>query len=121
MVTANCPVILSMANRYDTSQNPEAQFQPDSNNQVLFNILGIIDPQEMENIELNLLDQLTTVVIENVTENQTITLSNLCEWHRRWLGNVATNLSRDSYQKQRVMNNTLSSLSRERKFAHLSN
>jgi len=33
----------------------------------------------------------------------------------------ATNLSRDSYQKQRVMNNTLSSLSREREFAHLSN
>ena len=43
----------------------------------------------------------------------------LFELHRFSLG--ATNLSRDSYQKQRVMNNTLSSLSRERKFAHLSN
>ena len=38
-----------------------------------------------------------------------------------WMEKAATNLSRDSYQKQRVMNNTLSSLSRERKFAHLSN
>ena len=77
-----------MSHRYDTSQSPEAQFQPDSNNRVLLNKLDIIDPQEMENIELSLLDQLTAVVIENVTENQTITASDLCEWHRRWLGNV---------------------------------
>ena len=32
----------------------------------------------------------------------------------------ATNLTRDSYQKQWVMNNTLSTLSGKRKFAHLS-
>ncbi len=73
-----------MINRYDTFQSPEGQFQPDSNNQVLFNKLGIIDLQEMENVELNLLDQLTDAVIEDVTENQTITASDLCEWHRRW-------------------------------------
>lgn len=77
-----------MVNRYDTSQSPEAQLQPNSNNQVMLNKLGIIDPQEMENVELILLDQLTNVVIENVTEDQTITASDLCEWHRRWLGNV---------------------------------
>lgn len=77
-----------MTNRYDISQSPEAQFQPDSNNQVLLNKLGIIDPQEMENVELSLLDQLIGVVIDSVTENQTIIASDLCEWHRRWLGNV---------------------------------
>lgn len=77
-----------MSHRYDIYQSPEAQFQPDSNNRVLLNKLDIIDPQEMENIELSLLDQLTGVVIENVTESQTITASDLCEWHRRWLGNV---------------------------------
>jgi cell filamentation protein len=77
-----------MCNRYETSRTAEGQFQPDSNNQVLLNKLGIVDPQEMENVELNLLDQLTDVVIESVTENQTISVSDLCEWHRRWLGNV---------------------------------
>jgi cell filamentation protein len=76
-----------MSNRFDTSQSPGTQ-QPDSINQVLLNKLGIVDPQEMENVELILLDQLTGVVIESVTENQTITVSDLCEWHRRWLGNV---------------------------------
>lgn len=77
-----------MTNRYDIPQSPEGTYQSDSNNQVLLNKLGIIDPQEMENVELILLDQLTDVVIGSVTENQTITASDLCEWHRRWLGNV---------------------------------
>ena len=79
-----------MTNRYDTAQSMEGQFQPKSNNRVLLNKLGIIDPQEIENVELILLDRLTEVVITDVTEDQTITASDLCEWHRRWLGNVYT-------------------------------
>lgn len=77
-----------MANRYDTAHSIEGQFQPDSNHQVLLNKLGICDADEMESIELDLLDQLTNNVIDNITEDQAITVSDLCEWHRSWLGNV---------------------------------
>lgn len=77
-----------MPDRYNTSGNPEGQFQPGSNDQVLFNKLGIIDPAEMDNIELDLLEQLTDAVLNEVEEDQVITSDNLCEWHHRWLGNV---------------------------------
>ena len=40
-----------MDNRYDTSANNEGQYQPDSNNQVLMNKLGITNPKEMNDID----------------------------------------------------------------------
>lgn len=52
--------------RYDVSLTPEGQFQPNSNNQVLLNKLGIADLHEMENIELDLLDKLTDVVVHSI-------------------------------------------------------
>lgn len=79
---------LPLTDRYDTSSTPEGQFQPDSDNQVLRNKLGITDPAEMDDIELDLLVQLTESVLEEVVEDQTITARDLSEWHRRWLGNV---------------------------------
>ncbi len=77
-----------MTDRYDTSGNPEGQFQPGSNEQVLLNSLGTTDASEMDDIELDLLEQLTEVVLEEVEEDGTITSKVLAEWHRRWLGNV---------------------------------
>lgn len=72
-----------MTDRYDTSGNPEGQFQPGSNDQVLLNVLGIVDPEEMDAIELELLEELTESVLNEVGEEQTITIGDLCEWHRR--------------------------------------
>ena len=77
-----------MTDRYDTSKNIEGQFQPGSQGQVLSNKLKIIDPGEMNDVELNLLKQLNLSVLDDVTVDQTITSDDLCEWHRRWLGNV---------------------------------
>jgi len=77
-----------MTNRYDTTGNPEGEFQPDSNNQVLLNKLGIINPDEMDDVELELLKQLTTSVLDEIEDDQLITSDDLYEWHRRWLGNV---------------------------------
>lgn len=77
-----------MTDRYDTSGNPEGQFQPGSDNQVLHNKLGITDPVEMDDVELDLLEQLTVSVLDEVAEDQIITSDELSEWHRRWLGNV---------------------------------
>jgi cell filamentation protein len=68
----------------------EGQFQPGSNDQVLRNQLGITDPGELNDVELHLLQQLTHALLEEVEEDQVITVDDLCEWHRRWLGNVYT-------------------------------
>lgn len=77
-----------MTSRYDTSGNPEAEFEPGSEGRVLVNKLGITDLNEMDNIELELLDQLCDAVIDTVSEDQTISSVDLCRWHHRWLGNV---------------------------------
>ena len=77
-----------MTNRYDTSGNPEGQFQPNSNGQVLLNKLDITIPIEIDLIELKLLDQLTELLIDELDSNQLITIVELRNWHRRWLGNV---------------------------------
>ena len=41
-----------MPDRYDTTGNPEGEYQPGSNDKVLLNKLGITDLLEMEEIEL---------------------------------------------------------------------
>lgn len=48
-----------MTNRYDTSTSSEGQYQPGSNDLVLLNKLEITDVAEMNQLELELLDQLT--------------------------------------------------------------
>ena len=95
-----------MSDRYDTSHTLEAQFQPGSDGKVLANKLGIIDPNEMDEIELGLLDDLTVALLEEIAADQKITTLDLCEWHRRWLGNVfawagryrTVNLGKDGFQ-----------------------
>lgn len=77
-----------MTDRYDTTGNPEGQYQPGSQNRVLLNKLDITDPVEMDVIELDLLEQLSIAVLEEVELDQVITINDLSEWHRRWLGNV---------------------------------
>ena len=95
-----------MTDRYNTSGMLQGQYQPGSNDQVLANKLGIIDPHEMDDIELNLLEQLTEAVINEVAKDQTISSDDLFEWHRRWLGNVyewagqprSVNMGKDDFQ-----------------------
>ena len=77
-----------MTNRYETSHIVEGQFQEHSNESVLKNKLGIVDSNEIDEIELALLVQLTDFVVNNVTLDQRLTASDLSEWHRRWLGNL---------------------------------
>lgn len=77
-----------MTNRYETSYLVEGQFQEGSNESVLKNELDVIDSNEMDEIELGLLVQLTDAVIDDITLDKTLTADDLSEWHRRWLGNV---------------------------------
>ena len=55
---------------------------------MLINKLGIVKSNEMDHVELDLFEQLNSFVLGDIAENQTITSEDLCEWHRRWLGNV---------------------------------
>jgi len=74
--------------RYDTTGTVEAQFQAGSDGRVLANKLGVSDPDEMDDIELDLLNRLHEEVVGSFQGDQRITIADLCEWHRRWLGNV---------------------------------
>ena len=95
-----------MTDRYDLSDSTEGRYQPGSNNRVLVNKLGITDPSEMDDVELELLDQLTDAVIGEVVVDQRLTVEDVYEWHRRWLGNVYTwagrersvNMGKDGFQ-----------------------
>lgn len=95
-----------MADRYDASDKAEGRYQPGSDNRVLVNKLGITDPSEMDDVELELLDQLTDAVIGEVAVDQRLTVADLYEWHRRWLGNVyvwagrerSVNMGKDGFQ-----------------------
>jgi len=77
-----------MPDRYDTSANPEAQYQPGSHDQVLLNKLGITSVIDMNDVELELLAKLYEDILVGVQQDQKITTDDLCEWHRKWLGNV---------------------------------
>lgn len=68
-----------MSDRYDTTGNPEDQFQPDSNNQVLLNKLGISDVKEMDDVELVLLEQLYDDVLDRVSLDQVLTVVDISE------------------------------------------
>ena len=77
-----------MSDRYDLSGSAEGQYQPGSDGLILLNKLGITDIQEMNDLELDLLEQLYDVVLSEVEIDQAITVTDVFEWHRKWLGNV---------------------------------
>lgn len=67
----------------------ETHFQQGSNNTVLANKLGIIDPAEMDEAELILLKKLYEKVFsENGCGLENLALINIVDWHRQWLGNI---------------------------------
>lgn len=95
-----------MTDRYDASGSIEGQYQPGSNDKVLLNKLGITSSDDMDQAELELLELLYEKVLSNVTVDQTITVADLSEWHRMWLGNVyewagqvrSVNMAKDDFQ-----------------------
>lgn len=74
-------------NRYSVI-GPEGEYQPDSNGQVLANKLGITDPADMDEAELQLLLKLYEHVLTTIAPDQPLTVALIKEWHRKWLGHV---------------------------------
>lgn len=76
-----------MSSRYAVD-GPEGEFEPGSNQRVLSNLVGITSPDDMDELELELLSQLYDGLLLDELPEQTITVAMLKSWHRRWLGNV---------------------------------
>ena len=94
-----------MNNRYDVAGD-QGTFEPGSGDQVLLNKLGITDPEEMDEVELHLLEQLYQAVLVEDLPDRTLRVADLKTWHRRWLGNVyawagverSVNMGKDDFQ-----------------------
>lgn len=71
--------------RYDITGS-EGEYQPGSDNKVLHNLPGIIDPEEMNIAETDLLEDLYLQVFDHFPEE--LAFPTICQWHRIWLGNV---------------------------------
>lgn len=76
-----------MTNRYE-AEGAQSRFQPGSNEQVLSNKLGLCDPEEMDDAELVLLEKLYQSVLIEDLPDRSITIEDLQDWHRQWLGNI---------------------------------
>lgn len=76
-------------NRYAVGGD-EGAHEPGSGRRVLANKLGITDPTEMDEAELELLLRLYEEVLPTVDPSDGITSSMICEWHRKWLASIYT-------------------------------
>ncbi len=74
-------------NRYD-ADGIEGQHRPGSDGQVLQNKQGIVDPSEMDQAELYLLNQLYQWLFNKSFPEGVITTADIKHWHRKWLGNL---------------------------------
>jgi cell filamentation protein, protein adenylyltransferase len=73
--------------KYDIESSQTA-YQPDSNDQVLANKLGIVDSSEMDEAELVLLEKLYERILTEQLLEGAITSEVIKDWHRQWLGAI---------------------------------
>lgn len=71
-----------------TLNSAEERYQPGSHDAVLSNKLGIVDSQEMEELESGLLLMLYEKLFITSHIPEEMTFGHISEWHRQWLGNV---------------------------------
>lgn len=73
--------------KYDVTGS-QGQYQPDSNNLVLANNLGITEVADMDEAELVLLAKLYDDILLTQVSLNGIKVNDIKTWHHRWLGNV---------------------------------
>lgn len=74
--------------RYDVSGLVEAQYEAGSQNMVLRNLLGIIDPDEMDRMEARALFKATDMLIREYDQEHQFTAADICYIHKTWLGEI---------------------------------
>ncbi len=60
---------------------PEGRYQPGSSDKVLLNKMGITDPDEMDNIEFDLLANLENQLFDEIQLDSQISIKDLRQWH----------------------------------------
>lgn len=77
-----------MTDRYDVSGLTEAQFEPDSNDEVLRNKLGITGVEEMDQAEAEALAISTDALIKEYDADYHFTAEDISYMHNMWLGDI---------------------------------
>lgn len=76
------------AGRYSTEDTQAAAFEPGSRGRVLANTRGIVRVRDMQQAESEALLALLYALIDEVSERHRFTCQDLCNYHRRWLGDI---------------------------------
>jgi cell filamentation protein len=100
-----------MADRYNTSNLIEDQYEPGSNGSVLRNLLGITSQEEMEIAETAELWIAQEKIISEVSNDQSFTVEDLYRMHQQWLVRIyawagkprSVNLSKDGFDFARAL------------------
>jgi len=79
---------LKKGGRYDVSGLVEAQYEPGSNDTIFRNLLGIIDPDEMDRVEARALAKATDILIREYDQEHQFCAADICHFHKTWLGEV---------------------------------
>ncbi|OEU50324.1 MAG: cell filamentation protein Fic [Desulfuromonadales bacterium C00003096] len=79
---------MSPGDRYDTTDLPEGQFEPGSNDRVLKNLIKITTWEEMQIAETEALWATESRLLEEVEQDQSFTVQDICNMHRLWLGQI---------------------------------
>jgi len=77
---------LKNSSRYSVPTDED--FEPDSNNEVLKNYLGIKSPEEMGALEEQELERTELELLKIFDENHQFTAEDICNIHELWLGDV---------------------------------
>ena len=92
--------------RYDTAGMLEAQFEPDSNDKVLKNLLGIKTIEEMDQAEALALKDAQDSLIKSYGKSHQFIAKDICHIHKIWLGKIyawageyrRVNLAKDDFK-----------------------
>lgn len=76
---------MKKSDRYDTSQLPEAQFEPGSGGRVLKNLLGIKTKREMDQVEQREQVRALEELIRIYDRDYRFTAADVCRIHKIWL------------------------------------
>lgn len=74
--------------RYDVSRSVEAQFEPGSNDTVLKNKQGIVEPLEMDRVEAEALIKATDALFHEYDAEHKFSADDICHLHKVWLGDI---------------------------------
>ncbi|MBI3292841.1 MAG: Fic family protein [Elusimicrobia bacterium] len=77
-----------MKDRYDTSDLPEAQFEPGSQKQVLKNLLGIRKKAAMDDVEEQALQKATDSFVQTYAQDHRFKSEDVRRMHQLWLADI---------------------------------